>query len=214
MILESVSWQSAHYCEPYATIRRNKVPGKLARLGMMDLDRGAAILDTCCGSGDALSVLWDNGFRNLQGIDESPPPGTDTRPFRIHAGSVMVLPFANGSFDHITNLHALHHLGEAAKVATFLSECGRILKTGGTLNIIDFPASPQIKLLFFMLRHRLLTITGEMKNFADILDEEWAYLSVYLDHWRDVRRLLHEGPLKVKRFRQDFFLYYLTLVKE
>jgi ubiquinone/menaquinone biosynthesis C-methylase UbiE len=201
--LESVSWQSAHYCEPYATIRRNKVPGKLAKLGLLDLDRSATILDTCCGSGDALSILWDNGFRNLQGIDMTPPPEMAAHPFRIYAGSVTALPFADASFNHITNLHALH-----------LLECRRVLKDGGTLNIIDFPASPQIKLLFFFLRHRLLTITGQMKNFADILDEEWSYLTVYLDQWPNVRRLLHEGSLKVKRFRQDLFLYYLTLVKE
>ena len=53
-----------------------------------------------------------------------------------------------------------------------------------------------------------------MRNFADILDEEWSYLSVYLDQWGDVRRLLHNGTLTVKNFRQDVFLYYLTLAKE
>lgn len=212
--MESVSWQSAHYCEPYATIRRNKVPGKLTKLGIMDIDRRAAILDTCCGSGDALSILWDNGFHNLHGIDATPQPGMATHPFPIHAGSVTALPFEDASFDHITNLHALHHLVNPETVATFLSECRRVLKNGGTLNIIDFPASPQVKLLFFMLRHRLLTITGEMQNFADILDEEWSYLSVYLDRWPNVRRTLHQGPLRVKHFRQEFFLYYLTLVKE
>lgn len=211
--MESVSWQSAHYSEPYATIRREKVPAKLAKLGMLDLDRQSAILDTCCGKGDALALLWDNGFRNIQGIDMTPHPEGATHPFRIHAGSVTALPFADNSFDHITNLHALHHLRDPETVAAFLGECKRVLKTGGTLRIIDFPASPQIKLLFFLLRHRL-GITGEMRNFAEILDEEWSYLSVYLAQWPQVRRLLHAGPLKMMNLRQEFFLYYLTLVKE
>lgn len=212
--MESVSWQSAHYSEPYATVRRNKVPAKLAKLGMLELDRQSAILDTCCGKGDALALLWEAGFRNLQGIDMTPHPEGATHPFRIHAGSVTALPFDDGSFDHITNLHALHHLRDPETVAAFLAECGRVLRAGGTLRIIDFPASPQIKLLFFLLRHRLMAVTGELRNFADILDEEWSYLSVYLARWPDVRQLLHQGPLKIKEFRQEFFLYYLTLVKE
>jgi len=71
----------------------------------------------------------------------TPHPEGATHPFPIHAGSVTALPFADNSFDHITNLHALHHLRDAETVVTFLAECKRVLKVGGTLRIIDFPAS-------------------------------------------------------------------------
>jgi len=212
--MESVSWQSAHYEEPYSSQRKAKLLAKLAKLGVLKLDRGAHILDTCCGRGDALDLLFKRGFKYIEGVDATPHPDWVTAPFKIHESDVRKIPFADNTFDYVINLHALHHLTDYQGVKKFLIECHRVLKPDGKLFIIDFPASPQIKLLFFLLRKRIFTITGGLKNFANILDEEWSYLSKYLQEWPAIHPLLqHQCPLDLEHSKQEFFLFYYILVK-
>lgn len=211
--MESVSWQSAHYEEPFATRRRLKIRRKLVDLGVSSLDPTLRILDTCCGNGDALAQLAEAGFRHLTGIDGLRHPSWSKLPFPMVTGDVTELPFEDKSFDAIINLHALHHLGGSEGVGSFLRECRRVLKPGGRLFILDFPSSLQIRLLFWGLRCRVLTVTPELSNFARILDEEWSYLAPYLVEWPAVRQRLFGSELGVEHFRQDFFLYYLCLAK-
>ena len=212
--MESISWQSAHYEEPYGSQRKAKLPAKLAKLGVLKLDRNSRILDTCCGRGDALELLFKDGFKFIEGVDGTPHPDWSTVPYQIHESDVRTMPFADNTFDYVLNLHALHHLTDYQGVEKFLLECHRVLKPGGKFFIIDFPASPQIKLLFFLLRKRIFTVTGGLKNFASILDEEWSYLSRYLQEWPVIYPLLQrDGPLDLERSRQEFFLYYKILVK-
>jgi ubiquinone/menaquinone biosynthesis C-methylase UbiE len=183
----------------------------LRRLGVLSFPRHARILDACCGRGEALSILQGLGFRNLEGIDATPQVGPGAAGFPLHHGDVTRMPFRDESFDLVINLHALHHMGDAETVARFVSECHRILKPGGTLAIIDFPGSPQIRLLFWALRNRVLALTADLRNFAEILDEEWSYLKPYLDQWPRVRQALRRSPFTTVRVDQRFFLYYLTM---
>jgi ubiquinone/menaquinone biosynthesis C-methylase UbiE len=207
IVPESVQWQSAHYEEPYYAQRTAKLPSKLQRLGVLDLPRDIRVLDTCCGRGEALAVLASAGFQNLEGIDATPQP-QGTKAFTIHHGDATRMPFPDRSFDLVLNLHALHHMGNAATAARFLSECHRILKPGGMLGIIDFPASIQIRLLFWLLRKRLGTINGGLRNFARILEEEWSYLGPYLAEWPQVKREIDRAPFQTARRRRGLFLYY------
>jgi len=212
--IESTSWQLAHYKEPYATRRKNKLPAKLARFGFgSSVTRDSNILDACCGRGDALELLQTLGYTNLKGADGTPQASWLNAPFQCFETDVRRMPFASDTFDYVLNLHALHHFANSEGVISFLTEVHRVLKPGGRLLIIDFPASLQIKLLFALLRRRVGAVTGELKNFADILDEEWEYLSSYLQDWPAVRTALNRGPFEVERREQDFFLYYLTLKK-
>ena len=211
--MESVSWQSAHYEEPYYTQRKAKLPSKLMKLGVLGLDRNARILDTCCGRGDLLNLLFEHGFHNIEGVDATPHPDWETMPFNIQDADVLHTPFEDSTFDYVMNLHALHHMGGFSGVEAFFTECHRILKPGGKLFIIDFPASPQIKLLFFLLRKRIFVPTGGLDNFARILDEEWGYLSMYLEEWPVIRTLFNRYPFHLEHSRQEFFLFYRTQVK-
>jgi ubiquinone/menaquinone biosynthesis C-methylase UbiE len=212
-VAESAGWQSAHYEEPYYSERTAKLPAKLSRLGIDSLPRDIRILDACCGRGEALEALHELGFQNLEGIDATPQPNwhstkLEMHKFDLHQGDVQRMPFADASFDLIINLHALHHMGDAAGVARFLSECYRVLKPEGQLAIVDFPGSPQILLLFWMLRKRMFTPTGGLQNFGRILREEWSYLHVYLQDWPQVKAALRRAPFVTVRKRQRFFLYY------
>jgi ubiquinone/menaquinone biosynthesis C-methylase UbiE len=213
-LAESQAWQSAHYEEPYYSRRLAKFPRKLGRLGILGWQRDARVLDACCGRGEALTYLRGQGFRHTYGIDLTAPGGGDAESHReISHGDIRTMPFADASFDAVLNLHALHHLEGPRGVEAFLRECHRILKPGGRLMIIDFPASWQIRLLFWLLLHRAGTISGGMRNFAAIVEEEWSYLGKYLRAWPEVRRVLANGPLRVVSWRQRVFLYYLTLEK-
>lgn len=211
--METVSWQSAHYEEPFASRRKAKLKGKLHRMGVAQLPRDARILDTCCGNGDALAELYALGFRNLQGIDGISHADWPHKPFPMVAGDVRQLPFEDSSFDAVTNMHALHHLGGPQGTKAFLDECFRVLRPGGRLYILDFPSSPQIQLLFWGLRKRLLTLTPGLENFAKIVDEEWSYLEPYLNEWRDNKKVLFGHALEVEKFDQRLFLYSLCLKK-
>ena len=211
---ESADWQSAHYEEPYYSQRTAKIPRKLERLGILSMPASVRILDACCGRGEALEILRKIGFQNLEGIDATPQLNWSSTGLNLHHGDVQHMPFPDGRFDVVVNLHALHHMGGPEGVSRFLSECHRILKPGGTLAIIDFPGSPQIRLLFWLLRQRLVALTGGLRNFAQILDEEWGYLHSYLEQWPQVKLVLGQAPFRTVRKRQRFFLYYWTMRRE
>jgi ubiquinone/menaquinone biosynthesis C-methylase UbiE len=209
--METVSWHSAH--SELESKTHVRLRGKLYRLGVADLPKDSVILDTCCGSGSALAELHSLGFKNLHGIDSSGHLEWQGRPFHLISGDARQLPFPDNHFDAVTNIHALHHLGGPSGTEAFLKECYRVLKPGGRLFILDFPASPQIRFIFWALRKRLLTWTPYLHTFAKVLDEEWSYLGPYLAAWKETKRNLFNGDFAVERFQQNFFLYYLCLRK-
>ena len=208
---ESAAWQSAHYEEPYYSQRTAKLPVKLGRLAILSMPSNSRILDVCCGRGEALSVLRTFGFQDLEGLDSTLPSNRDSNGLRLHRGDAQALPFPDESFDVILNLHALHHMGSAEGVSRFLRECHRVLKPGGTLAIVDFPGSPQIRLLFWLLRNKCLALTGNLRNFARILDAEWGYLYGYLQAWPKVRQVLERSQFRTVQKEQRFFLYYRVM---
>src|SRR5690349_16445953 len=91
-VAESAGWQSAHYEEPYYARRTAKLPEKLRRLGVLDFPRDARILDACCGRGEALQILRDRGYRNLEGIDATPQLSPSPAEIRLHHGDVTRMP--------------------------------------------------------------------------------------------------------------------------
>ena len=67
---ESKHWQEL-YASPELVARRKKGHlEKLKKLGIFDADRGAHVLDLCCGQGEMLDLLSERGFSNLTGVDQ------------------------------------------------------------------------------------------------------------------------------------------------
>ncbi len=212
--LESDAWLENYANEDERKRRRMVMPDKLARLGLTSEYQNHAILDMCCGHGESLDTLDELGFTNLSGIDLTITEELAADPrFNITQGDVTQTKLPANSFDWIICIHSLHHLASAENVALFVDECHRLLKPGGKVAIIDFPASPQIKAAFWFFRQPKLHFTPYLKYFGQIIQEEWSFLQHYLPQWPTVRKLLWKGQLTVERSSSSVFYYYLTLKK-
>ena len=212
--LESDAWHAVYGREAERRRRRGAMPRKLALLGVDAAPRPSAVLDLCCGHGEALETLHSLGFRNLHGLDLAVDDAlaADSR-FHVTAGDATHVDAPDASFDWILNIHAMHHFATAENVRLFLNECHRLLKPGGRLGIVDFPASPQIRLAFWWFRQNVGLWTPYLKTFGHHIQEEWHFLRNYLPQWPTVRRMLLAGPFEVERHRRRLFYFYLTLRK-
>ena len=113
------------------------------------LQPSAAVLDLCCGSGEAAAPWLDAGFQ-VTGLDVSPlalelaekrHPGMQ----RVE-GLAEDPPLENGSFDAIQLSVALHEFPRPAREQV-LQSCLRLLKPGGWLVLVDLhPAGPLLQI--------------------------------------------------------------------
>jgi len=211
---ESATWEDVYSQNVEIARRRRAMPAKLRRLGFHLANPQAAILDLCCGHGEALDALHEMGFRNLSGMDISIPATLADDPrFTVRVGDVLQSGYSDASFSWILNFHALHHLGMEKQVGHFLDECYRMLKPGGRLSIIDFPASPQIYLAFWWLNKGWLLWSPYLENMSQVIREEMYFLKNYLPQWPRIMRLLYNGRFQVESIQHGLFYFYLTLKK-
>jgi len=211
---ESAVWKEAYGTLPEIRRRCKAMPRKLRLLGIHKADRDVAILDLCCGHGEALDALYTMGFRNLSGLDiDIPEALMDDPRFKINKGDARKTNHVESSYDWVLIIHAMHHLGMPEDIEQFLAECYRILKPGGRLSIIDFPYSLQIRIAFWWFRQNLFLWIPYLQNFSWIIQEEWYFLREYLPQWPQIRRLLYEGNFQLESSKSSFFYFYLTLRK-
>lgn len=110
--------------------RRAQVRRWMPRVGAAIRSREDRILDVGCGSGELLSWLWIDGFRNLVGVEPHLPSPVDA-PFPIR----RELPA--GEFDVIMFHHSLEHQADPLQV---ISEHLRHLAPGGRI-VLRFPVA-------------------------------------------------------------------------
>ncbi len=105
---------------------------------------GKDVLEIGLGYGTVAQKLAETGCR-YNGLDIAQGP-VDMVNHRIHQnkligkavqGSVLEAPFKNESFDYIVTIGCLHHTGNLEKA---ISECHRMLRTGGSLIIMLYNA--------------------------------------------------------------------------
>jgi len=125
---------------------------RLRRLGLEGLSTrltpGAAVLDLCCGSGEAASAWLVSGFQ-VTGLDVSPRAlalAADRYPALTRVeGLAEAPPLPERSFDAIQISLALHEFNRAEREQVLLSSL-RLLAPGGWLVIIDLhPAGPWLR---------------------------------------------------------------------
>ena len=105
--------------------------------------RGDA-LDLGCGNGKTVSTLLDLGYR-VTGADFS-ETAVDMCRENFGDGAVFVacdildLPFPDGSFDYVTAVHVLEHIGDS-DMSHAASEIRRVLRPGGYAFVRSFTPS-------------------------------------------------------------------------
>jgi ubiquinone/menaquinone biosynthesis C-methylase UbiE len=114
---------------------RNRYDGVRAVLRrFLDGTLGGAVAEVGCGTGHWLADLRAGGFGPLAGLDRS-----RRMLERAHAaapnallvqGTADQLPWVDASFDRIFCVNALHHFPDQPG---FISECRRVLRSGGGL---------------------------------------------------------------------------------
>ena len=151
----------------------------------VDLQRLAAIvahtntertLDLGCGAGHASFALARGGAREVVAYDLSPAMlavVTTEALARGHAqvevcqGPAENLPFPSGSFDFVVSRYSAHHWLDMRRG---IHEAARVLKTGGTLVIIDVIA-PESPLLDTVLQ--TLELLRDLSHVRNYRDSEW-----------------------------------------
>jgi len=208
---ESEQWKQAYRDPQLIARRRRKHATKLNRLGILDWDRNVPTLDLCCGTGEVLRILRDGGFSALHGTDVTVDDALRSEPgIQTEISDSRKLPYADGTFGQILCLHSLHHLGGVDGIAAALKEAYRVLKPEGRLALVDHFDSKQLRLAFWLCRQPWFAWpTSGLRSFRSQLNEEWPYLSVYLDAWPDVRKLVNdESRYSVERDQRGLFFFY------
>jgi demethylmenaquinone methyltransferase / 2-methoxy-6-polyprenyl-1,4-benzoquinol methylase len=95
---------------------------------------GSLVLDLACGTGDMSRMLRAKGHSAV-GVDFSMNMLRHAHgPSSLVRADVSLLPLADGSADGITCGFALRNLVD---IATFFSECTRVLRAGGRVAVLD-----------------------------------------------------------------------------
>lgn len=103
------------------------------------------ILDVGCGTGLYLEMVQRYQCA-LYGIDRSPAMLGVARKrlgaeAHLHLGDAAGMPYADGSFDLVTAMLALHEMNPATRSAV-IGEMKRVLKPSGSMLLIDFHPGP------------------------------------------------------------------------
>lgn len=100
------------------------------------------ILDVGCGYGRTLNELYNQGFKNLTGIDYS--RSMIKRGLRLHPQLNLLktdgnkIPFSNNEFDAVLLIAVLTSSYTDEEQENLISEISRVLEEGGILYINDY----------------------------------------------------------------------------
>ena len=113
-------------------------------------DHDARILDLCCGTGDQLKRLADEGFSNLTGVDLSTEmlkvADKGNKIANLLERDVQHTGLSGASFDIIIISLAVHEK-PARMQYNMLAEAKRLLASDGQLILVDFSLDDQAKVI-------------------------------------------------------------------
>jgi demethylmenaquinone methyltransferase/2-methoxy-6-polyprenyl-1,4-benzoquinol methylase len=142
----------------------------------------ALVLDLCCGTGDLTFALQRKAKARVLGVDfshtmllcanEKAQSADGRAPTSFLEADVLHLPFADQSFDLITSAFGFRNL---ANYEEGLKEIFRVLKSGGTIGILEF-AEPAPGLLGDAYRFYMRTMLPKIGGWISGDSEAYAYL--------------------------------------
>jgi ubiquinone/menaquinone biosynthesis C-methylase UbiE len=113
---------------------------------LADIRPGQRVLEIGCGTGNLLILIKRlHPQAEVVGLDPDQKALARARrkaerealPVELTPGFAQELPYQNASFDQVFSSLMFHHLGQDEKKAT-LREVRRVLKPGGSLQLLDF----------------------------------------------------------------------------
>jgi demethylmenaquinone methyltransferase/2-methoxy-6-polyprenyl-1,4-benzoquinol methylase len=142
----------------------------------------ARVLDLCCGTGDLAFALQRKAKARVLGVDfshtmllranEKARSSDATTPMSFLEADALYLPFADQSFDLITSAFGFRNL---ANYEDGLKEIFRVLKSGGTIGILEF-AEPAPGLLGDAYRFYTRAVLPKIGGWISGDSEAYAYL--------------------------------------
>jgi SAM-dependent methyltransferase len=131
---------------------------EIVRRYLAGLPAGARVLDAGCGEGVLVSEF--QGRLAIQGLD--PNYASEL----VRRGSLLELPFPDGSFDHALCLDVLEHL-QFSEQPRALAELFRVIAPGGELFVTVPNLAHLQSRLHFLLTGRLIRTANPLKHPGD-----------------------------------------------
>ncbi len=148
-------------------------------IGLLRLAPGSSVLDLACGTADLARELAGAGHRAV-GIDSSAGMLVAARAGEaaLVQADAGALPFAPGTLDGVVSGFALRNLADLAGV---LAECGRVLRPGGRIALleVDTPTSSLLGAAHRIWMHGVVPLLGAAlseRAAYDYLPRSVAYL--------------------------------------
>ena len=156
--------------------------------------RATRVLDLGCGAGHASFALAKGGAGRVIAYDLSPEmlevvtaeaKAREHPQIETHEGPAERLAFGDASFDMVVTRYSAHHW---FNVSDALREAARVLKSGGTLVVIDVIA-PEIALMDTVLQ--TVELLRDTSHVRDYRESEWRRMLgeakfnvAHVDRWK------------------------------
>lgn len=156
---------------------------------LLELGQEDEVLDIACGRGQSSYMIRQLARpRSIVGIDLLPENVGVARTvfgqseaLQFHVGNAMQLDWPDGRFNKVLCLEAAFHFPDRA---AFLRECGRVLRDGGRLAVVDF-----------VWRNSHERQTGDMEQLK-LVREVWQWSDLY--SVEDYRREAQQAGLRLQ----------------
>jgi len=138
----------------------------------MDVKPGQTALDVCCGTGDWAIALAEavgttgkvyglDFSRNMLNIAASKVEELNPGRVELVHGNAMELPFADGTFDHVTIGFGLRNVPDYLQV---LREMKRVAKPGGKVVCLETsqPTIPVFRQFYYAYFRYIMPVLGKM----------------------------------------------------
>lgn len=212
---ESENWYALYHSTELRERRSRSHRSKYLIFGLPQGVAGELFLDLCCGAGEFSRLLAQfNPGSQVLASDLRPvveAPGSRNPLFLAAEAAFQPLPSA--SVDRLFCFHALHHLGRIDRWIPLTVELARLLRSGGTLHLVDHYPSPWLRLARLAFSSPLGSLSPWMRNFRAQLKQEREILDYWLIHWESFFSLLEQAGFARLEFRRELFVFYAVYRK-
>jgi len=170
------------------------------------LNKNAKILDVGCGSGYFLKYFYQQGFKNLYGVEPDKdlikmiPQGIAN----VKEGISQNTEFKDKEFDVVFIYGVMHHLDGLNDYEQTISEVSRVLKNGGYLFIFEPGAWKVYRMMEIIVKY-LGFFSKTFKALSSVLDEEATELHYFIKNYSVIKN--YASRYQLNNLVDRFFIY-------